>query len=97
MSDALPVRPIADPPARKRRRPRPRLCCDAKRLAKLLGIGLRTIRTLDCGGRLPKPVLLGGRKLWYLPEVREWLRAGAPPREEWEVRKAARGGIRGSR
>jgi predicted DNA-binding transcriptional regulator AlpA len=68
----------------------PPLAVDAKRLAQLLSAGVRTIRTWDAAGKLPKPFKLGGRTLWYLPEIRAWLRAGAPHRERWEVMKTAR-------
>ena len=67
-----------------------RLTVDAKRLAKLLSAGLRTVRAWDVAGKLPKPVKLGGRVLWYLPEIHEWLQAGCPDRATWEAIKAAR-------
>jgi len=70
-------------------RPRP-LTVDAAHLAKLLGVGVRSIRTWDYSGKIPRPLALGGRRVWYLPEVRSWLANGAPSREEWEARKAAR-------
>jgi predicted DNA-binding transcriptional regulator AlpA len=63
---------------------------DARRLARLLTCGVRTIRTLDAGGRLPRPLRIGGRVVWRLDEVSDWLAAGAPDRDEWEARRAAR-------
>jgi predicted DNA-binding transcriptional regulator AlpA len=62
------------------------LAVDAKRLAALIGIGLRTVRTLDAAGQLPRAIPLGGRKLWYVDEIRDWLAAGAPDRVTWEAR-----------
>jgi prophage regulatory protein len=58
---------------------------DAQRLAVLLGVGLRTVRTWDAAGKLPQPVRIGKRTLWYLPEVHQWMQAGAPDRATWEV------------
>ena len=79
-------------PTPKRRRRLPPLVADAKRLSPLLGgVGIRSIRTWDAGGRLPRPIKLGARTVWLLSEVKAWLRAGAPDRAEWErLRRAAR-------
>jgi predicted DNA-binding transcriptional regulator AlpA len=66
------------------------LVADAARLALLLGFGLRTIRSHDAAGKLPKPLRIGGRVVWSVAEIREWIAAGAPNRDEWEARKAAR-------
>jgi predicted DNA-binding transcriptional regulator AlpA len=61
---------------------------DAKRLAKLLCAGVRTVRTWDAGGKLPAPIRIGGRVVWVLSEIRAWLAAGAPDRETWESIRA---------
>jgi predicted DNA-binding transcriptional regulator AlpA len=63
---------------------------DAKRLAKLLCAGIRTVRTWDAAGKLPAPVRIGGRVVWRVDEIRAWLAAGAPCRDEWETRRTAR-------
>jgi predicted DNA-binding transcriptional regulator AlpA len=75
---------------RDRRRAVPREALDAAELAEALGIGLRSVRTMDAGGALARPVRLGGRVVWPLAELRRWLAAGAPPREEWERLKKER-------
>lgn len=75
------------PPAGKHRRTLRPLAVDARRLAKLLTLGLRTIRTMDAAGKLPAPVRCGTRKLWLVVEVRGWLAAGCPDRETWELLK----------
>jgi len=67
----------------------PPLVVDARRLAKLLDAGVRTIRTWDAAGRLPSPLRLGGKVVWRLDEIRDWLAAGAPRRAEWQARRAA--------
>jgi predicted DNA-binding transcriptional regulator AlpA len=84
----LPTLPAA-PLGRKRRQPAP-LTVDAKRLAKRLSVGVRTIRTWDSAGKLPAPVRVGGKVLWYLPEIREWIESGTPNRSTWVALKAAR-------
>ena len=66
------------------------LVADAAALAPMLSIGLRTLRTWDAAGRLPRPVRVGGKVLWQLSEIRGWLEAGAPDRKTWEAIKAAR-------
>jgi excisionase family DNA binding protein len=76
-----------DPPADPAGAP---LVVGAKELAVLLRIGLRTVRTMDAAGRLPKPVRIGNSVRWSLEEIRAWLAAGAPDRETWEARRAAR-------
>lgn len=89
MTDLLPLRPDPTPLARKRR-PLSPLVVDARRLAKLLCCGLRTVRTLDAGGKLPAPIRIGGRVVWRLDEIRAWLAAGAPDRETWAAIRDAR-------
>jgi predicted DNA-binding transcriptional regulator AlpA len=94
MSDTLPLPPAAtgptEPRARKRRRRLSPLVVDARRLARLLCCGLRTVRTWDAGGRLPAPIRIGGRVVWRVAEIRAWLAAGAPDRQTWAAIRAAR-------
>jgi predicted DNA-binding transcriptional regulator AlpA len=90
VADALPIRSLSsESPARKRRKPSP-LVVDAKRLAKLLCAGVRTVRTWDAAGKLPAPIRIGGRVVWSVAEIRAWLEAGAPDRETWAAIRAAR-------
>jgi hypothetical protein len=69
------------------------LVVDARKLAKLLCCGVRTIRTWDQLGKLPKAIRIGGgahaRVYWLVDEIRDWLKAGAPDRERWELMRAA--------
>jgi len=86
---------VADPlpataPARRKRRRPPPLVVDAKRLAKLLTCGVRTVRTLDAAGKLPAPLRLGGRVVWRRVEIKAWVAAGCPDRAAWEACTAAR-------
>ena len=87
-ADVLPLR-LAEPDLPPKPTDTP-LTVDAKRLAAMLDIGLRTVRTHDAAGKLPKPVKVGGRVLWVLDEIRAWLAAGAPDRATWERIRAAR-------
>ena len=89
MAELLPLRlaPIdADPPAGSAAAP---LVVDARRLAKLLGSGVRTVRTWDAAGKLPAPLRIGGRVVWRVNEIRAWLDAGAPDRATWAAIRAA--------
>jgi predicted DNA-binding transcriptional regulator AlpA len=77
------------PNLRRRRRLSP-LVADARLLARLLGLGVRTIRSMDYSGKLPHPLKLSGtRTVWVLAEIRRWLAAGAPNRKAWEAMKKA--------
>jgi excisionase family DNA binding protein len=62
----------------------------ARELASLLRVGLRTVRAMDAAGRLPTPVRIGHSVRWPLDEIRQWIDAGCPSRDEWEARRAAR-------
>ena len=54
-------------------------------VAKLLGISLRHLHSLNATGRLPRPIRLGRSVRWRTDELREWLAAGAPPRDRFEA------------
>lgn len=88
MADIIPLRaPVADPPADPAGPP---LVVDARRLAVMLCAGIRTVRTWDAAGKIPAPVRIGGRVVWRVSEIHDWLDAGCPDRETWEARRAAR-------
>ena len=89
MPDILPLRAVPLSPAPSRPEPSP-LVADARGLSKLLTVGLRTVRTWDAAGKLPTPVRIGGRVVWPLDEIRDWLAAGAPDRETWTAARAAK-------
>jgi predicted DNA-binding transcriptional regulator AlpA len=77
-------------PAATPRPPRPfdmvdPLAVDASRLAAMLSVSLRTIRSLDASGRIPRGIVLGGRrKVWSLESIKRWLAEGAPSRKDFE-------------
>ena len=66
------------------------LVVDARRLARLLCCGIRTVRTWDAAGKLPAPIRIRGRVVWRMEEIRAWLEAGAPDRKTWAAIRAAR-------
>jgi predicted DNA-binding transcriptional regulator AlpA len=66
------------------------LVADAKRLSRLLAVGLRTIRAWDAAGKVPAPIRVGGKVLWRLDEIKSWIAAGAPDRDAWTALRAGR-------
>lgn len=66
--------------------PPERIAVSAKQLATMLGLSLRTIRTMDAAGKLPRPVKLGARSVrWRVRDIDDWLAAGCPGRAQWEA------------
>ena len=61
-----------------------RLALTAGEVADLLGVSLRHVRSLHSSGRLPRPVRFGRAVRWNVEELRAWLAAGSPPRDQWE-------------
>lgn len=62
------------------------LLLTAKQAAAICGKSLRTWRTWDSAGRIPRPVRIGRSTLWRSDELRGWVAAGCPRRGEWEGR-----------
>jgi predicted DNA-binding transcriptional regulator AlpA len=63
------------------------LLITAKQAAAICGKSLRTWRTWDSAGWIPQPVRIGRSTLWRADELRDWVAAGCPRRDEWEARK----------
>lgn len=63
------------------------LLLTAKQAASLLAKSLRTWRTWDAAGLIPRPVRIGRSVLWRAEELRAWIAAGCPRRAEWESRQ----------
>jgi predicted DNA-binding transcriptional regulator AlpA len=63
------------------------LLLTAKQAATMCGKSLRTWRSWDAAGWIPRPVRIGRSTLWREEELREWVTAGCPRRDEWEARK----------
>lgn len=58
---------------------------DAGKLAAVLGVSLRTIRSWDSSGRLPQPLRIGRTVRWRSGEIERWMTAGAPRRADWAI------------
>lgn len=59
------------------------LAVSAAEFAKLLQVSGRHLWVLNAQALVPRPIRFGRSVRWSLNEVREWIRAGAPPRGEW--------------
>ena len=57
--------------------------------ARLAGISSATWWRLHAAGKVPRPNKLGGRTLWRVQEIREWIAAGCPDRKTWEATRRA--------
>jgi predicted DNA-binding transcriptional regulator AlpA len=64
------------------------LLVTARTAALICSKSLRTWRTWDSLGRIPRPVRIGRSTLWRVDELRAWIAAGCPRRSEWESREA---------
>jgi len=62
------------------------LLLTARQAAALCGKSLRTWRSWDAAGWIPKPLKIGRSTLWRARELEKWVAAGCPRREEWEKR-----------
>ena len=60
---------------------------DAKEAAAMCGIGRSTWLRNVSAEKAPGPVTLGGRTLWRVQELLDWIAAGCPGRAKWEVMK----------
>lgn len=63
------------------------LLVTAKTAAAMCGKSLRTWRTWDSLGLVPRPVRIKRSTLWRLDELKAWVAAGCPGRSEWEARQ----------
>ncbi len=63
------------------------LLLTASSAAALCGKSVRTWRSWDAAGRIPRPVRIGRSTLWRVGELHAWIGAGCPRRDEWEAEK----------
>jgi len=60
------------------------LLIDTGEVARMLGIGLSCLYSMDRSGELgPMGLHLRRRRLWPVEEIQAWVRAGCPRREVW--------------
>lgn len=62
------------------------LLLTARQAAKSCGKSLRTWRSWDSAGLIPKPIRINRSTLWRAAELQKWVEAGCPRRAEWEAR-----------
>jgi predicted DNA-binding transcriptional regulator AlpA len=63
----------------------PSLLLSARTLAQRLAISVRTLWRLQNGGKVPRPVKLGGAVRWRAEEIDAWVQAGCPNASVWEA------------
>jgi predicted DNA-binding transcriptional regulator AlpA len=69
----------------------PPLLLDVRATARALGIPQKTVGTWNRTGRLPMPIRMGRRSLfWKADELADWVRRDCPPRQRWENMKGTR-------
>ena len=61
------------------------LLLGAEQVGLMLGISRSTVYRLNAEGRLPRPVHLGRAARWRREELLQWVQAGCPSRERWEL------------
>ncbi len=70
------------------------LLADAAEVGEMLVLSVRTIRRLDCSGKLPRPVRIGGAVRWLVADIEAWLAAGCPDRQRWEAMRGTKSATR---
>jgi len=63
------------------------LLLTARQAASLCSRSLRTWRSWDAAGLIPRPVRVNRTVLWRSHELADWIAAGCPRRAEWEARR----------
>jgi predicted DNA-binding transcriptional regulator AlpA len=63
------------------------LLVGAKQAAAMCGKSLRTWRSWDSAGWIPRPIRIGRSTLWRVEELHDWVAAGCPRRADWEARQ----------
>ena len=59
------------------------LLLKAGQAALLLNVGRTLFYSMHCSGQLgPPPIRLGRRTLWQREELKRWVAAGCPPRDQ---------------
>ncbi|MDR1926009.1 MAG: helix-turn-helix domain-containing protein [Planctomycetaceae bacterium] len=54
--------------------------------ASIIGVSLKTWRTWDQLGKIPKPILIGRKLFWRKDELIDWIENDCPKRDEWIYR-----------
>ncbi len=64
------------------------LALAARDVARLLGISERHLWSLNASGNCPRPIRMGRSVRWRRDELKAWVAAGCPSRENWEAMEA---------
>lgn len=67
-----------------------RVMLDAKAVAQMFAVSLRTVRHWDAAGMMPEPVRIGSAVRWRADEISAWSEAGCPGREKWSALRKSR-------
>jgi predicted DNA-binding transcriptional regulator AlpA len=59
----------------------------AAEAAALCRKSLRAWRSWDSAGLIPRPIRIGRSTLWRADELREWIAAGCPCRDNWDAQR----------
>src|SRR5260370_40179947 len=78
MTTRLPQISLLDEQPGNERRGQRSLLVPARTAAEMCGKSLRTWRTWDAAGWIPRPVRIGRSTLGRVDELREWVDAGCP-------------------
>lgn len=60
------------------------LLIDTNQVAHLLKVCQKTVWTMHTQGRMPQSIRIGSAVRWGYEEIRQWVEAGCPQRDEWE-------------
>ena len=63
----------------------PVLLLTADEAAALCRTVPRTWRTWHSTGKIPQPIRIGRKTFWRPEELRDWIAAGCPDRETWNI------------
>ena len=66
---------------------RPPLLVDVKEVARLLGVGERTVWSKVASGAMPQPVRIGKLCRWVRTDIEEWVAGGCPRIESTSSKK----------
>ena len=59
---------------------------DARGVAAMFSLSIRTVRRLASSGKIPSGFKVGGRKLWRISDLQLWSEWGFPCRGEFQNR-----------
>lgn len=60
------------------------LAVSAKQIATMVPFKIRSIRRMDASGRMPRGYIVGGKKVWRISDLEQWVVLGFPDREKFE-------------